>query len=248
MTRSKLIPDDAYLTQWALAAREWGHPFFLAFDVEMNGWWSYPWSEALNDNHAGDYIKMWRHVHDIFVKVGARNVTWVWSPNIVQSGSKSFLPFYPGDAYVDWVGLDGFNWGTTAGNRWQTFAQVYDYSYRQLQALMPTKPIMLTQWGSSERGGDKAAWITDALSTQLPNHYPAIKGIVWFNWNVPDQGVDWVIESSPAAQAAFAKGIASDYYSSNFFSALRGEVIQPLRPLVPQIVLPPRLYSKNNAR
>src|SRR5579859_999289 len=56
---------DAYLVRWARAARAWGHPFFLRFDWEMNGWWQFPWAEQLNGNQPGDYIQAWRHVHDI---------------------------------------------------------------------------------------------------------------------------------------------------------------------------------------
>src|SRR5690349_23517579 len=75
---------DAYIQRWATDARNWGHPFFLYFDPEMNGWWE-PWAEGrlsngaiINGNSPGDYVIAWRHVHDIFTSVGATNVSWVW--------------------------------------------------------------------------------------------------------------------------------------------------------------------------
>jgi hypothetical protein len=78
---------DTYIRRWATAAKNWGHPFFLRFNHESNGWW-YPWGEGktetgaiINGNSTGDFIKAWRHVHDIFVSVGATNVTWLWSMN-----------------------------------------------------------------------------------------------------------------------------------------------------------------------
>lgn len=100
---------DAYIRQWALDAKSWGHPFFLRFDWEMNGNWQFPWSEQLNGNQPGDYIVAWRHVHDIFTQNGVTNVTWVWCPNISSPTTRPMASLYPGDAYVDWTCLDGYN-------------------------------------------------------------------------------------------------------------------------------------------
>ncbi len=72
---------DSYITAWATAAKAWGHPFFLRFNWEMNGRW-FPWSEGVNGNQTGEYVAAWRHVHDIFTRVGATNTTWVWCPNV----------------------------------------------------------------------------------------------------------------------------------------------------------------------
>src|SRR4029079_13040147 len=81
---------DSYVTKWATDAKAWGHPFFLRFNWEMNGWWQFPWTTArdpatgrsANGNTSADYVNAWRHVHDIFTRVGATNVSWVWCPNI----------------------------------------------------------------------------------------------------------------------------------------------------------------------
>ena len=67
---------DAYIVQWAKASKAWGHPYFLRFAPEMNGYW-FPWSESANGNKAGQYVQAWRHVHDIFTALGVKNVTWV---------------------------------------------------------------------------------------------------------------------------------------------------------------------------
>jgi len=218
---------DSYLTQWATAAKAWGHPFFLELDVEMNGWWAYPWSEDLNGNQVGDFVKMWQHVHDLFVQVGATNVTWVWTPNIVQLTSRPLARWYPGAGYVDWLGVDGYNWGTDRNNVWQSFGQVFGYTYSQFLLLAPNKPMMLAQWASSEHGGSKANWISDALTKQLPQNYPQIKAVVWFNWNEGDASLTWPIESSAGAQGAYAAGIASSYYATNSFANLNTSPIPP---------------------
>ena len=82
---------DDYLHQYAKAIVATGLPMGIRLDHEMNGNW-YPWAEndgnghSVNGNNPGDYVKMWRHVHDIFQAEGANNlVIWVWAPNIINN-------------------------------------------------------------------------------------------------------------------------------------------------------------------
>src|ERR1700761_7706288 len=77
---------DAFIREFAEEAHRWGHPFFLRFDWEMNGNW-FPWADAINGNHAGEFAAAWRHVHDIFTAVGATNVTWLWCPYVDPTGN-----------------------------------------------------------------------------------------------------------------------------------------------------------------
>jgi hypothetical protein len=221
---------DTYITQWAQAAKAWGHPFFLRLDHEMNGWW-YPWNEQLNGNKPGDYVRMWRHVHDIFSRVGANNASWVWCPNIVSPKSTPTAEVYPGGSYVDWTCMDGYNWGTDRNNSWQTFTEVVSGSakygghntYEELLKVAPDKPIMIGETASSEHGGNKPAWIKDMLTTQLPTHFPMIKAIIWNEWT-DDPAKTWPIESSSSAQAAFKAGIASGTYATNQFATATGKI------------------------
>jgi beta-mannanase len=220
---------DSYITKFAQDAKAWAHPFFLRFDWEMNlqGW--YPWVETVNGNSSGQYVTMWRHVHDIFARVGATNVTWVWCPNAEYNGSiKPLTSLYPGNSYVDWTCIDGYNWGTNPWkpNVWQTFSQVVGPTYTNLVGTVaPTKPVMVGETASSEYGGSKASWITDMLATQLPKYFPRIEAFVWFNWK--DQA-DWPIETSSSSQSAFSSAIKSSYYASNEFASLGGTTVQPL--------------------
>jgi hypothetical protein len=217
---------DEFIRQWAAQAKNWGHPFFLRFNWEMNGNW-FPWSEQVNGNQPGEYILAWRHVHDIFVEVGAQNVTWVWCPNIITPDTTPLDSLYPGDEYVDWLCMDGYNFGTNPlrPHRWRDFGEVFGETYSSLLGLSPHKPIMIAEVASTEVGGSKAAWIREALTTDLPNRFPKVKAFVWFNWN--NSGMDWVIESSPHSQAAFAEGIASSYYLDNQFSNITTSPIPP---------------------
>ena len=214
---------DGYIRSWADAAKSWSHPFFLRFDWEMNGTW-FPWAEGVNGNTAGQYVQAWRHVHDIFRSVGATNVTWVWCPNADTTRSRTPMAgFYPGDTYVDWTCLDGYN----RGRPWRTFQQIFGLSYASLTTtIAPAKPVAIGETASTERGGSKAAWITDLLSTDLPTLFPQIKAFLWFDKG--DSAHGWPIESSAAAVSAFASAIASPTYAPNQFGTLGGGPIAPL--------------------
>ena len=225
---------DDYLREWARDAKAYGHAFFLHFDWEMNlnGLW--PYSEAVNGNRPGDYVKMWRHVHDVFEQEGADNVTWTWCPNISYPGSLDIPSLYPGDAYVDWTCIDGYNWG---GYKWTPFAQMLGPTYDTVQAIAPTKPMIIGETASTEIGGSKAAWISDMLGEQLPKRFRNVKGVMWYEQKDPrlakEDPAGWIIESSPSAQAAFTSGIAPPYYASG--SSDLADVTSPIPPLSPVI-------------
>ncbi len=218
---------DAYIAKFAKAAKAWNHPFFLRFAHEMNGDW-YPWSEVANGNSRGQYVEAWRHVHDIFAEVGAFNVTWVWCPGRVMGRGISLddlQEMYPGDSYVDWVGMDGYN----AGNDrlgWQTFSEVFTALYNKILSIT-SQPIMIAETSCGEYGGGrKSYWITDALSVQLPVYFTGVKALVWFNAD-NDKTAPWEIESSPSAQKAFATAVQSSYFSSNNYGSSSQSPIPP---------------------
>jgi len=207
---------DSYIITWAQASKAWGHPYFLRFAPEMNGNWN-PWSEQVNGNKPGQFVLAWRHVHDLFTAQGVTNVTWVWSPNIDYSTSTSLSELYPGDAYVDWVAMDGYNWGNVgAWHTWESFSALFQQTYNDLLAIT-AKPMMIGEMASTEQAGNKASWISDTYTTQIPHYFPRIKAVVWFNI---DKETDWRIESSPAAQNAFATAIQSGIYTSNNYAYL----------------------------
>ncbi len=220
---------DSYIREFAEAAKAWGHPFFLRFNWEMNGEW-FPWSEGANGNQPGEYVVAWRHVHDIFTSVGAGNVSWVWCPN-VDPGKEfnDIAPLYPGDGYVDWTSLDGYNWGTNPVKpaRWMSFDQLFSSTYHRIvDQIAPGKPMVIGEVGSSEYGGSKASWIGEMLR-DLPTEYPAIHGLLWFDKFVPGENMDWQLDSSSSATGAFASGVQSPSYVGNRYSTLSGGAIPP---------------------
>jgi len=219
---------DGFIREFAAEAKAWGHPFFLRFNWEMNGNW-FPWAEGVNGNTSGQYVAAWRHVHDIFNAVGVTNVSWVWCPFVDPGGSalSNLGSLYPGDGYVDWTGLDGYNWGTNpaAPRGWRSFDQLFADSYAQIAEMVaPSKPLMIAEVGSSEQGGDKASWIRDALS-RVPAAYPQVRALLWFDKF--DDNMDWPIETSAGATSAFAEGIGQSVYVGANYAGLAGGAIQP---------------------
>jgi hypothetical protein len=206
--------DASIVIPKAQAIKNFGHPVFLLFDEEMNGSW-YGYSPGQNGNTSASFVAMWQHIHDVFAAQGVTNVTWAWVPNVDIDGTlTSMSSVYPGDAYVDWTGLNGYNWGTPQGNVWMSFDTVFSRSYNNVLSIAPSKPMMIGEVASEEIGGSKSAWIADMFS-KLPTNYSHIKALLWFNWyiNEKNNNWSWEMESSSSSQQAFSQGISSPYYA-----------------------------------
>ena len=198
---------DAYITKFATAVRNDRRPIIIRFAHEMNGIW-YPWAEIHSGNHRGDYVQAWRHVHDVFNRIGATNVIWVWSPNIVRPVPKVQLaPLYPGDAYVDWIGMVGYGaHETTAG-------AVFDPTLQRMRAFTG-KPVLITETATQPLPS-QPGWTAD-LFNWLKQH-PDVVGFVWFEYNKAGATADWRFSRDNATRAAFRAGLA------------RTDLVPPLR-------------------
>lgn len=208
---------DGFLADTAKNLKSYGSPVFLRFAWEMNID-SMEWSIQKTGSTPAEYVQAWRRFHDIAVREGATNILWVFSPNIITPTSISYSSLYPGSGYVDWTGLDGYNWGTTQSwSKWESFSTVFRNSYNSLLSVAPGKPMMIAEVNTTDVGGDKSAWYTDALSVQIPNNFPQIKAIVFYNENrSAKEGVNWLIDISPQSLEAFSKFIQNPTYLSNF--------------------------------
>ncbi|MET4780115.1 glycosyl hydrolase [Glaciihabitans sp. UYNi722] len=215
---------DAYLHQYARDVVATGLPLGIRLDHEMNGIW-YPWSEVdgngnpINGNRVGDYAKMWQHVHDVFEQEGANSlVVWIWAPNIVNNlpashKTSAYLNgLYPGDQYVDLVGLSGYLRPAYKQDNDFTFDYTFGSSLKELRKIT-AKQIFLAEVGASETGGHKAGWITSFFTALAKPENRDIIGFSWFNLAVTTytEGElatnDWRIESRPDSLAAFAAGL-----------------------------------------
>jgi endoglucanase len=142
----------------------------------------------------------------IFRDAGATNAWFVWSPNIISSASPDFSAEYPGDDYVNWVALDGYNWGTSrSGSTWQSFSTIFSRSYQTLTGIS-SRPMMIAETASTESGGSKAAWITSAFATEIPLSFPRLRAVVWFDHS---KETSWPVDSSTTALAAYRTAVAS---------------------------------------
>jgi len=215
---------DAYLHQYAKAVVATGLPLAIRLDHEMNAIW-YPWSETdgagapINGNSPGDYVKMWRHVHDIFQQEGANDlVVWVWAPNIVNNLPASHKAagylesLYPGDQYVDWVGLSGYLRPPYKSDNNFSFDYTFKASLDTLRGITK-KPIILAEVGASETDGHKPAWISSLFDGLAKPENSDIIGFSWFNLAVTSyvEGVratnDWRIDSRSDSLSAFIAGL-----------------------------------------
>ena len=97
---------DEYFKGAALAVKDFGGPVFISINHEMNGNW-YPYSQSYpgSTTTAADFVAAWQRIVTIFNQNGAGNVAWVWSPNVPDVGGIGYASYYPGDEYVDWIGV-----------------------------------------------------------------------------------------------------------------------------------------------
>jgi hypothetical protein len=196
---------DAYLDRWAAAAKKTGKPLLVRLGHEMNDPYRYPWGPQ--NNEPKDFIAAWRHVVTRFRQAGATNVLWVWSPHPAYP----FATYYPGDAFVDWVGVGTLNYGTVATwSQWWSFADIFGKYYPQLAAYQ--KPIIITEFGSLKVGGSRSQWFADALH-DLPAKYPLVKSVVFYhngNDNTTTMKVlDWTFKDDRAATASIMQAVRS---------------------------------------
>ncbi|MDR2089655.1 MAG: glycoside hydrolase family 26 protein [Clostridiales Family XIII bacterium] len=172
---------DAFLTDYAETVAAFGHPVLFRLGNEMNGDWC-PYAGYNTSRDPRIFVEFYRYVYSFFERADARNVIWIWNPN-----GKSFpnftwndaLMYYPGDEYVDVVGLTAYNTGDYyPGETWKSFAELYDniyYSYVEKYE----KPLMITEFASAVSGGDKNQWVLDMFAHI--RYYDRIKVAVWWD-------------------------------------------------------------------
>jgi beta-mannanase len=189
---------DFIFTNWGQALAAWGLPIMLRFLPEMNGNWT-PWCEGVNGNTHGQFVQAWQHAYNIMAPL-CPNVEWIWNVNIQLPVQYSTLAsLYPGDAYVDWIGLDGYNFGGWS-TAWLMPQTLFNPTLALVQAFT-SKPIMICETGCSEdTTGNKAAWITQLF--QWLKTTP-IQAVCWFNFDARPAQPNWTVQSSPPTQTAF---------------------------------------------
>lgn len=229
---------DPYLRDYARQVREYGGPVMIRLFHEMNGFW-FPWGGTVNQNDPEDVVDAWRHVVDVFDDEGATNVTWVWNPNaesVPDVTENQPDAYWPGDAYVDWVGLSGFNFGTTSEvSEWRAFTEIFTDPLEDVSAY--DAPIVIAEFAAPETGGDKSEWITSAFEA-IHERFPDVDAAVWFDRQV-GTARDFRIDSSEDALSAFLAAVADDRFLPAPSAVRRTEPVPDVTPGSPSPAVRP---------
>jgi mannan endo-1,4-beta-mannosidase len=163
---------DGYLSAYAEAVRMYRHPVIISFGHEMNGNW-YSW--AYQHASPAAFVKAWQHIVSLFRALGAGNVTWLWTVNIINNNQSGQIPdpapWWPGGSYVNWVGIDGYYLKPS----WQ-FAPLFGPTIRAVRALT-NAPILIAETGATPTAGQPGK-IAD-LFAGIQAY--GLLGFVWFN-------------------------------------------------------------------
>ena len=201
---------DSFIISRAKEIKALKAPFLVRFMWEMDG--------APNEAHfvmgTSSYINAWRRVVTIFRQQGATNAQFVWCPTAFgfrPDGGRA-TSFYPGDAYVDWVAADGYNWAPGRGSNYQSFQGIFANFYAWAKKNTPNKPLLIGETGVQEGSpGAKAAWIT-AMGQTIKTVYPNIKAVVYFN---SDPKYPWWLDSSSSAMSAWKNLMQDPYFNTS---------------------------------
>jgi len=183
---------DTYLKNYAREVVNSGEPVLFRLGNEMNGDWCV-YSSHHTSKDTDIFKAFYYYIYQNFEEAGADNVIWVWNPN-----GKSYpdfkwndeLCYYPGDEYVDVIGMTSYNTGTYyESETWMEFDQMYDSLYKKYIDLYE-KPLMITEFSSSSVGGSKEAWVANMFRNIYK--YDRIKVAVWWD------GCDWDAEGNVA--------------------------------------------------
>ncbi len=222
---------DAYIDQWADGAKALGKPLLVSLCNEMNGNW-FPWSGSfyggsrpiagsVPQRYVGPayFKRAYRYIVDRVRARGAANVLWVFHVNNFAEpydATNTMALYYPGPAYVDWLGLSVYGKLFPEGD-WDEFEDMVDKPYAELAAVDQTKPMMLAEWGVGEfpATGNKAEWIANALTT-IEESFPRIHAAVYWHerWQNSNTFLysNLRVNSSPQALDAYRKGVARPFW------------------------------------
>lgn len=205
---------DNYLRDWAKKLKSIKNPILYRFSNEMNGDWC-TWNGWYLGKDPDLYIESWKYVYNIFKEENVDNVYFVWNPH-----DRSFPDFtwnnphmyYPGHEYVDFIGLTGYNNGTShKADKWREFKDIYFPLYAEYMYYYGNKPFLITEFSCNEIGGNKGQWMREGF--KFFRDMPNIKMAVWFNQ--VDKKWAYNIDSTPKSLEAFKEILKYDYFTDS---------------------------------
>lgn len=223
---------DSYITSFAAEAKNYGGQVILAPFHEMNGNWDV-WDGTVGTNTPQKMIDSWRYVHNFFT--AASNVKFGWAVNndsVPDTQANAITAYYPGAAYVDYVGIDGFNFG----NPWQSWQSTFSSAINTVKQY--NKPIYIFSTASCQ-GNQKAQWITEMGAGIKQGN---IAGWVWFNAN---KECDWRVNSDANSLSAFKAIIEQSAILLPVSATSTAPVVNPV-PTTPTTPTAPVVNVKPN--
>lgn len=224
---------DEKLRKYARRAGSVRGPLIMEFGTEVNGNW-FPWSGVCNGGEQRTaygspqladgperFRDAYRHIIDLFRAEGVHNVTWVFHVNGYGAPYKKswnrHSAYYPGDAYIDWIGVSAYGAQTPAEMKnWNpSFREVMDDVYPAVAAISSNKPIAVLEFGIIEHEG-KPDWLRGALKDLSSGRYPRVKAMSYWhsNWENDDGSRSRMrLDSSKRALAAYREGLANPAYT-----------------------------------
>jgi Glycosyl hydrolase family 26 len=190
---------DGYLRSYADSVRNFGHPVVIGFGHEMNAPW-YSW--GYHHVPPSTFVAAWRHVVTLFRGEGAGNVTWLWTINGDRPGTGPVASWWPGAAYVTWVGIDGYYYRPS-----DTFASIFGQTIDQVRAFTG-RPVLLSETAVGPQAGQFVK-IQDLFQGMAK--YKTL-GLVWFD-KVQTGGIfhqDWRVEDSRTAEVSLRLGVRDE--------------------------------------
>lgn len=245
---------DSYINDWIEGFKSWRSTYndgdqpsvLIRFGHEFNGNW-YPWADKPEDLKSA-----WRYLHSKFADAGLNDVVgWVWCANNVDVDSHNDITaYYPGNDVVDWLSIDGYNWGSNYSfTRWKSFDETFSQSYVKMVTNFPGKPVMLAEVSSAEphdipdpswgQDGDdsdalqsKKAWIADMMQ-RIQTSYPAIQSIVWFNTN---KELGWALnQTGNTGLMDYNDAVMEDYFGGQLSIKPSSLIEEPVEAPVQEV-------------
>ena len=205
---AKLIETFGYLNTLSC-------PVFVRIGGEVNVWG--------NQAKPADFIAAYQHVVNI-ARSQAPRAAMVFSPNFSSANKVDMDIYYPGDQYVDWVGVSLYydRWHRSGDTQRDEFYGVGAYGDALLNiqqvvnlSRLHHKPVIVTEGGSCNmyKGTDNSAWAADRMQRAyafLPMVYPEVKCIISSDYGESWSGIDYSFYTNPTVTAAYRQGVASN--------------------------------------
>lgn len=179
---------DSMFIARAKDLKNYGKPVFLRYFTAVNRpgingrhdkdlGYAVGQSPLTDSLRAAKYVALWRYVHRIFKAQGATNIAWVWSVGDEKNKWTDYAkPYYPGDDYVDWIGLNGYNQHEdTDAKLTDRLAPFFNYWLGQTN-----KPQMITETGGPTNTQSQANWINEGHAN-IQAKIPGLRALNYFN-------------------------------------------------------------------